>query len=60
MLIDAPLSMDAEAFGVLMRARVLSTRGIGYALSDEEIMLVLRTVPAIQAWICQLLAKVRG
>ena len=59
LLIDAPLSMDAEAFGVLTRARVLSTRGIGYALSDEEIMLVLRAVPAIQAWICQLLAKVR-
>jgi hypothetical protein len=60
LLIDAPLSVDEEAFGVLTRARVLSTRGIGDALSDEEVMLVLRAVPAIQAWMCQLLAEVRG
>jgi hypothetical protein len=60
LLIDAPLSVDAEAFGVLTRARVLSTRGIGLALSDEEVMLVLRVVPSIQTWIRQLLAEVRG
>lgn len=60
LLIDTPLTMDAEAFGVLTRARVLSTRGIGYALSDEEITLVLRAAPAVQTWIFQLLAKVRG
>lgn len=60
LLIDAPLSVDAEAFGVLTRARVLSTRGIGLALSDEEVMLVLRAVPSIQTWIRQLLAEVRG
>lgn len=60
LLIDAPLSMDEEAFGVLTRARVLSTRGIGDALSDEEVMLALRAVPAIQAWMSQLLAEVRG
>jgi hypothetical protein len=60
LLIDVPLSIDAEAFSVLTRARVLSTRGIGYALSDEEVMLVLKAVPSIQAWICQLLTEVRG
>jgi hypothetical protein len=59
LLINNPLSADVEAFGVLMRARVLSTRGIGYALSDEEITLVIKAAPSIQAWIFQLLAKVR-
>ena len=60
LLIDAPLSVDAEAFSILTRARVLSTRGIGLALSDEEVMLVLRAAPSIQTWIRQLLAEVIG
>lgn len=60
LLIDAPLSIDSEAFGVLTRARVLSTRGIGYALSDEEVKLVLTAAPVIKAWIRQLLAEVKG
>lgn len=59
LLIDAPLSVDEGAFDVLVRARVLSTRGIGDALSDEEVMLALRTAPAIQVWMSQLLTKVR-
>lgn len=60
LLIDTPLNVAPEAFGVLTRARVLSTRGIGLALSNEEIMIVLRAAPAIQAWIRQLLTEVRG
>ncbi|WP_229227279.1 hypothetical protein [Comamonas thiooxydans] len=58
LLIDAPLSVDQDVFGVLTRARVLSTRGIGDALSDEEVMLATGAAPVIQAWISQLLAKV--
>lgn len=60
LLIDAPLSVGEEVFGVLTRARVLSTRGIGNALLEEEIMITLELVPAIQAWMAQLLAEVRG
>lgn len=59
LLIDTPLSVDTEVLGVLTRARVLSTRGIGNALSEEEVMIALRSVPAIQAWMAQLLAEVR-
>lgn len=58
LLIDTPLDVDEEAFGVLTRARVLSTRGIGDALSDEDVMLALRVAPAIQAWMSQLLVEV--
>ena len=60
LLIDAPLSIDEDAFGVLTRARVLSTRGIGDALSNEEVMLALRAAPSIQTWMSQLLAEIRG
>lgn len=59
LLIDAPLNIDEEAFGVFTRARVLSTRGIGDALLEEEVMLALSAAPAIQAWMSQLLAEVR-
>lgn len=58
LLIDAPLSLGEEAFDVLKRARILSTRGIGDALSDEEVMLALRGAPTIQGWMAQLLAEV--
>lgn len=59
LLIDMPLIVDEVVFGVLTRARVLSTRGVGDALSDEEVMLTLKAVPAIQVWMYQLLNEVR-
>lgn len=60
LLIESPLCVDEETFGVLTRARVLSTRGIGYALSDDEVMLARRVAPTIQAWMSKLLAEVQG
>jgi hypothetical protein len=59
LLIDMPLIVDEVVFGVLTRARVLSTRGVGEPLSDEEVMLTLKAVPAIQVWMYQLLNEVR-
>lgn len=59
LLIDVPLKLNPEAFGILTRARVLSTRGIGLALSDEDVMLVLREAPSIQIWIHRLLKEVK-
>lgn len=59
LLIDSPLRVDDEVFDVLTRARVLSTRGIGNALSDEEVMLALRAAPVVHAWMSRLLAEVR-
>lgn len=59
MLIDVPLGLEADAFDVLTRARVLSTRGIGVSLTREEAMLAVEAVPVVQAWMSQLLAEVR-
>jgi len=58
MLIDIPLGVEAGAFDVLTRARVLSTRGIGVALTREEVMLAIRAVTTVRAWMSQLLAEV--
>lgn len=58
LLIDIPLAIDESAFRILTRARVLSTRGIGDALLDKEVMLVLRAAPAIQTWLAQLLTEI--
>lgn len=60
LLIEAPLSVDEVAFNVLTRARLLSTRGIGDALLEDEVMLTLKVVPAIQAWMSKLLAEVKN
>jgi hypothetical protein len=59
LLIDSPLNVDEGTYRVLTRARVLSTRGIGDALSDEEVKLALGAAPAIQVWMTQLLSEVR-
>lgn len=58
LLIDAPLNLGEGVFDVLRRARILSTRGIGDALSNEEVMLALRGATPIQGWMAQLLAEV--
>jgi hypothetical protein len=60
LLIDTPLKVNEDVFSVLTRARVLSTRGIGDALTDKEVMLVLGAVPIIQAWVSKLVTEVKG
>ena len=60
LMIDAPLDISDEAFGVLSRARVLSTRGFGEALSNEDVMLAVEAAPSIQTWMTRLLAEVKG
>ena len=60
LIIDAPLKINDEVFGVLARARVLSTRGFGKALSDEDVLFAVRATPIIQGWMTRLLAEVKG
>ncbi len=59
-MIAPSLKVDATAFEVLSRARVLSTRGYGDPLTDEDVMLATEAAPAIQAWMAPLLAEVQG
>lgn len=60
LMIAPSLKVDATAFEVLSRARVLSTRGYGDPLTDEDVMLATEAAPAIQAWMAPLLAEVQG
>lgn len=60
LMINAPLNISDKAFSILSRARVLSTRGFGEALSNEDVMLAVEAAPSIQAWMTRLLAKVKG
>ena len=59
LLVDPPPRIGQAAFDVLSRARVLSTRGLGPPLSDEDVMLAVEAGPAIREWMTSLLAEVR-
>lgn len=59
LMIDTPLCINEEAYNVLSRARILSTRGIGDTLTDDEVTMTLQVSPTIQAWMTYLLAEVR-
>lgn len=58
LIVDAPLKIEPDAFGVLSRARVLSTRGIGEPLSEADVMLALQAAPHIGDWMSRLLVEV--
>ena len=60
LMIETPLSISEEAFSVLSRARVLSTRGLGEVLSGEDVMLAAEAAPSIQSWMTRLLDEVKG
>lgn len=44
------LEMDPEVFTVLMRSRLLSTRGYGEAVSEREIQLCVQSLGSVSAW----------
>jgi hypothetical protein len=50
MQVIPPVPISKEAFELLIRARVLSTRGIGEALTKAEIASAAGTAPAIFDW----------
>ena len=54
LMIDTPAPLSKEAFAILVRARVLSTRGLGDALSREEIALARDCCPSIRDWMSTL------
>jgi hypothetical protein len=59
LIITNPLQIEPEAFEVLVRARILSTRGYGIRLSDKDINLATSAVSVVPAWMASLLEKVQ-
>lgn len=54
------LAVDADAYDVLVRARILATRGSGPGLSDDEVALAVSALPAIGDWMNALVSEVAG
>lgn len=57
LLIESPVSLPTDVFDTLARARVLSTRGIGEALTPKEISVAVRACPQIHNWMQSLLSS---
>lgn len=57
---SASLSIDPVVFDILERARILSTRGAGSDLTDEEMERAILSLADIEAWIDMLCAKARS
>ena len=55
LLIESPVSLSTDVFNILVRARVLSTRGIGEALNRHEVSIAMRACPQIHNWMQSLL-----
>ncbi|MBK7277394.1 MAG: nucleotidyltransferase [Betaproteobacteria bacterium] len=55
LLIESPVALSTDVFDTLVRARVLSTRGIGEALTPHEISVAVRACPQIHDWMQSLL-----
>lgn len=50
MQVDTPVPVSPDVFNVLVRARVLSTRGTGKALTTGEVSMTMQACPAIHEW----------
>ncbi|MHA5797686.1 nucleotidyltransferase domain-containing protein [Pseudomonas aeruginosa] len=50
LMVKPALEIDSEAFSVLMRARLLSTRGHGESISDNEVINTRKAVAIVPCW----------
>lgn len=50
MLVNPPLDIDPSIFSILVRARLLSTRGYGEVIENFEVARVLKATKNIAAW----------
>lgn len=48
--IETPVPVSPDSFNVLVRARLLSTRGIGKALTSREISIAMQACSVIHEW----------
>src|SRR5262249_49883606 len=55
---DFSLSIPQEAYAVLERSRILSTRAIGESITDREAQIAFGHFPRIEEWMNELLAQV--
>lgn len=55
LLIERKLPISEEAFGILARARILSTRGYGTCISKLEVETATATAPLILDWMKNLI-----
>lgn len=55
LIINPKLDISGRDFGLLVRARILSTRGLGPMLSDLEISEAMYCMPVISDWMAHLL-----
>jgi hypothetical protein len=49
-LIVDKLNIEESVFNTLLKARILSTRGIGDNITQDEMTIVLENAPTIQKW----------
>ena len=50
LMVNPPLDIDIQAFAILTRARLLSTRGYGENFTPEEISTTMKSIVKIPAW----------
>jgi predicted nucleotidyltransferase len=55
MQVDTPVPVSTDVFNAFVRARVLSTRGTGEALTPGEISLAVHACPVILEWMQSLM-----
>lgn len=55
LLIDRSLKIGEDAFDVLARARILSTRGYGDLLSENGISIAMQSAPIVLDWMKELM-----
>jgi hypothetical protein len=53
--IEMPAPISTEAFDILVRARVLSTRGLGQVPGADDVSMVVRACPEILDWMWALM-----
>jgi len=58
-LVEPSLPLSDEEYRILERARILCTRGLGGALTDEEINIAIGSLNDIYEWMNRLLKKVK-
>jgi hypothetical protein len=57
LMVQPKLEIDSEAFSVMLRARLLSTRGYGENLTTDEIAHAIRSATSIPQWMTTLRGK---
>lgn len=60
LLIDCALGINATVFSTLVRARILSTRGLGRAILGDEAVRAVAELKVIPDWMCEIWSQHRN